>query len=94
MDFNKRSSSYVQIKPSKGATSGCEKSIALNFNNLEMAVFVKKENVKKAQDKLQIKVEKGASVNTDMMKFNSKSSETLEIKIEGRSLQRYVPVQL
>jgi hypothetical protein len=94
MDFNKRSSSYVQIKPSKGTSSDCEKSIALNFNNLEMTVFVKKENVGKAQDLLQIKLEKGASLTSETMKINTKSAETLQIKVEGKSWQNYVPVAL
>jgi hypothetical protein len=91
-DFNKRNDSYVQIIPSESATSKCEKSIALNFNTLEMTVFVKKENVKKAQDILQWKGEVGASLNSEMMKFDMKNSETLQLKLERGAWKNYVPV--
>jgi hypothetical protein len=92
MDFNKSNTSYVQITPSESATSKCEKSITLNFNTLEMTVFVKKENVKKAQDILQYKVEKGASLSSEMVKFDTKNSETLQLKLERGAWKNYVPV--
>lgn len=94
MDFTKRSASYVQIKPAKSTKEECEESIALNFNNLEMIVFVEKENVGKAQDHLQIKLEKGASLTSEMMKFSTKTAETLQLKVERETWQNYVPLDL
>ena len=94
MDFNKKSSSYVQIKPSKSTTSECEKSIALNFNNLEMTVFVRKENLRESQDILQFKYYKGAPLSSEMVKFDTKTGETLQIKGDRGSWQNYVPVAL
>jgi len=93
MDFNKSSSSYVQIKPSKSATSECEKSIALNFSNLGMTVFVKKEDAAKAQDMLKWKGDLGVSLSSEMIKFDTRTAETLQIKYDGRSLKNYVPVE-
>ena len=91
MDLNKKSSSYVQMKLPKSATSECEKSIALNFSNLEMTVFVKKENAAKAQDILQHKV---AFSSPETMKFDTKTGETLQLKYDRGAFKNYVPVDL
>lgn len=94
MELSKNSSSYVQMQPSNGGSSECEKSIALNFNNLEMTVFVRKENLRESQDILQFKYYKGAPLSSEMVKFDTKTAETLQLKGEGGAWQNYVPVDL
>jgi hypothetical protein len=93
-DFNKRSSAYVQISPIAEGGSECQKSIALNFNNLGMRVFVKKDKVRNAQDVLQVKVEKGASLSSELIRVDSRSTETLMFKVERGSWTNFVPVGL
>lgn len=92
--FAKSGSAYVQIKPVQGGTSECEKSIVMNFNNLGMTVFVKKENVRKAQDVLQVKVERGAAISSETINFNSRTGETLQFKVERGGWNNFVPVNL
>lgn len=94
MDFSEKSSSYVQMQPSTSGTSECGKSIALNFNNLEMTVFVREENLRESQDILQFKYFRGAPLSSEMVKFDTKTAETLQIKGERGAWQNYVPVEL
>jgi hypothetical protein len=49
-------------------------------------------NLQKAQDILQYKVEKSASLNSEMIKFDTKNSETLQLKLERGAWNNYLPV--
>lgn len=88
----KSGTTYMMVSPEKSEGSECSKSVLLNFNELNMTVFVKKENVRELekQSEMSLKLE---MVTPELINMDSKNTEGLQIKLKGRSWTNYAPVE-
>ena len=87
----KDSDSYVMVSPEKSEESECSKSVLLNFKELNMTVFVKKENVRSLERQSEMSWE-GESITSELINMDNKNTEGLQIKGDVGSWADYSPV--
>ena len=83
---------YVMVSPNTKEGSECSKSVLLNFNELNMTVFIKKENVRELERQSEMSW-KGESITSKLINMDGKNTEGLQIKYDGKSWTNYAPVE-
>jgi len=85
---------YVQIYPINNLNDECKKTISMNFKNLEMVCFVRKEKVTDMKDYVVGKFYPGSNFHkSESISVNPTKTEELQIKLNNSSdWQNFVPM--
>jgi hypothetical protein len=95
LNYTKALDMFLNVRPQDNPTVEGNKEIIMNFDNLEMVVFVKSDRLKSAGDALRYKFDQGRPLNPKMVKLESENQEKLRIKwSSGFTWKDYVPVEL
>ncbi len=84
INFTEAYEFYGIINPTDNPTVECSKSVVLNFNNLEMKVFVKNDRLK-VSDELRLKLVNSRPLNPKNIELNNSANEVLKIKLNNSS---------
>lgn len=85
---------YVQVYPVNSLSDECKKTISMNFKNLEMVCFVRKEKVTDMKDYVVGKFYPGSNFHkSESISVNPTKTEELQIKLNNSNdWQNFVPM--
>jgi len=85
---------YVQVYPINDLSDECKKAISMNFKNLGMVCFVRKEKVTDLKDYVVGKFYPGSNFHkSESISVNTTKTEELQIKLnDSNDWQNFVPM--